>query len=94
MIARAKREASKKRKNEKYIEMLDFIEVKQMDVLGHGRIRYHVISEFLHGISLEDLLEGKNTDIYGNIMPFAQELYYKYKNDNYHFAIYIIRNIL
>ena len=94
VIARAKREASIKLKNDNLIEMLDFIEVKQMDVLGHGRIRYHVISEFLHGISLEDLLEGKNTDIYGNIMPFDQELYYKYKNDNYHFAIYIIRNIL
>jgi serine/threonine-protein kinase len=94
VIARARREASVQLRNDSLIEMLGFIELHGQDVVGQSVVRYHVVSEFLHGVNLDAVLNGKVTDYKGEIIPFAQELYGKYLNDPYHFAILIIRNLL
>lgn len=94
VIARARREAAVQLKNDSLIEMLGFVEVKGRDELGQPIVRYHVISEYLHGITLDKLLNGSVSDNKGNVIPFAQEIYGKFLNDPYHFAITIIRNLL
>lgn len=94
VIVRARREASLQMRNDNLIEMIGFVEIRSKDELGTPIIRYYVISEFLHGITLDALLSGKVTDYRGEVIPFAQELYGKYLNDPYHFALTVIRSLL
>lgn len=94
VIERARREASIHINNQNLVEMLGFIETEYKNVLGEVKKHYHVVSELLTGVMLDDLLHGKTTDHDGNQITFAQTLYNKFKNDPYHFAIYIIKNIL
>lgn len=94
VIVRARREASLQLRNDNLIEMLGFVEIRSKDEFGTPVIRYYVISEFLHGITLEALMNGTVTDYRGEVIPFAQELYGKYLNDSYHFAITVIRSLL
>ena len=94
VIERARREASIQIHNENLVEMYGFIQID--DVVSPGVIhqRYHVVSELLHGVMLFDLLKGKTTDNNGSEIPFAKELYTRYLNDRYGFAIYIVKNVL
>ena len=94
VIARARREAAVQLRNDNLIEMLGFVETSGKDEIGQPVIRYHVISEYLHGVTLDKLLEGKVCDHKGNVIPFAQELYGKYLNDSYSFALTVVRNLL
>jgi serine/threonine-protein kinase len=94
VIARARREASVQLRNDSLIEMLGFVEIHGNDVIGQSIVRYHVVSEYLHGVNLDAVLNGKVTDYKGEVIPFAQELYGKYLNDPYHFALLIIRSLL
>lgn len=94
VIARARREAAVQLRNDNLIEMLGFVETSGKDEIGQPVIRYHVISEYLHGVTLDKLLEGNVCDHKGNVIPFAQELYGKYLNDSYSFALTIVRNLL
>lgn len=94
VIARARREAAVQLKNDNLIEMLGFVETSEKDELEQPVVRYHVISEYLHGVTLDKLLTGNVCDHKGNVIPFAQELYGKYMNDSYSFALTVIRNLL
>lgn len=94
VIARARREAAVQLRNDNLIEMLGFVETSETDDLGLPVIRYHVISEYLHGVTLDKLLTGNVCDHKGNVIPFAHELYGKYMNDSYGFALTVIRNLL
>lgn len=94
VIARARREAAVQLKNDNLIEMLGFVETKGKDELGQSVVRYHVISEYLHGVTLDKLLTGQVTDNYGNVIPFAQELHGKFLYDSYSSAIVVIRSLL
>lgn len=93
-IERARREAAIQIRNENLVEMLGFIESEEKDVLGEMKPRYHVVSELLEGVMLDDLLQGKLTDRNGEIVPFAQKLYNDFQKDSYHFAVYVIRNVV
>lgn len=93
-IERARREASIQIRNENLVEMLGFIETEEKGPLGDVQHRYHVVSELLEGVMLDDLLQGKLTDRNGEIVPFAQKLYSDFQKDSYHFAVYVIRNIV
>ena len=73
VIARARREAAVQLRNDNLIEMLGFVEISGKDEIGQPVIRYHVISEYLHGVTLDKLLEGNVCDHTGNVSPFAQE---------------------
>lgn len=94
VIVRARREASLQLRNDNLIEMIDFVEIRSKDELGTPVIRYYVISEFLHGITLDAILNGRVTDYRGEVIPFAQELYGKFLDDSFHFALIVIRSIL
>lgn len=93
-VERAKREASIQISNENLVEMFGFIEVVEPRAGREPLRRYHVVSELLQGVMLFDLLNGKTTDKYGNEVPYAQELYSKYQNDKFGFAVLIVKNIL
>ncbi|MBR4921054.1 MAG: serine/threonine protein kinase [Prevotella sp.] len=93
-IERAKREASIQIHNENLVEMFGFIEIVENPQSSRPVKRYHVVSELLQGVMLFDLLNGKTTDKNGNDVPFAQELYTKYQNDRFGFAVFIVKNIL
>lgn len=94
VIARARREAAVQLRNDNLIEMLGFVEIGSRDDLGQSIVRYHVISEYLHGVTLDKLLNGVVTDNKDNVIPFAQELYGKYQHSPYSFAITIVRSLL
>lgn len=93
-IERARREASISIRNENLVEMLGFIETEEPGPLGEVEHHYHVVSELLEGVMLDDLLQGKLTDKNGNLVPYAQKLYNDFQRDVYHFAIIITRNVL
>lgn len=93
-IERAKREASIQIHNENLVEMFGFIEIVENPESSRPVKRYHVVSELLQGVMLFDLLNGKTTDKNGNEVPFAQELYAKYQNDRFNFAVFIVKNVL
>jgi serine/threonine-protein kinase len=95
VIERARREASIWIKNENLVEMLGFIELEEKGYFkGETIKRYHVVSEYLEGVMLDDLLQGKTTSHDGTEVPYAQELYKLYINDSFHFALLVVRNIL
>lgn len=94
VIARARREASVRLKNDNLIEMIDFVETVDRDELGQPVVHYHVISEYLHGVTLDKLLNGQVSDHRGLVIPFAQELYGKFINNSYSFAITVVRSLL
>ena len=94
VIMRARREAALRLRSDCLVEMIDFVEMRSKDVLGGSVMRYYVISEFLHGTTLDSLLKGNVTDYKGEVIPFAQELYGKYLNDPYHFALMVVRSVL
>lgn len=94
VIARARREAGVQLRNDCLIEMMGFVETADRDELGQHTVRYHVVSEYLRGVTLDQLMQGKVTDHRDEIIPFAQELHGKYLNDPYHFAITVVRSVL
>lgn len=94
VIARARREASVQLRNDNLIEMLGFVEVEDNDILGQPYKKFHVVSEYLHGVTLDRLLEGEVTDTEGKVIPYAQGLYDKSLNNPYEFALTIVRSVL
>ena len=94
VIERARREAAIQIKHENLVEMLGFIETEDTNVLGEPIRHYHIVSELLEGVTLDNILNGKVTDRNGMVVPVAEKLYNDYKHDPVHFAIYIIKNIL
>lgn len=94
VIERARREASIQLRNDNLVEMLGFIEVDEPQPNGQIIKRYHVVSELLSGVSLDDLLEGKTKDRNGEDIPFAVKMLQDYKNDPDHFAQTIMMNVL
>ena len=93
-IERARREASIRLHNDNLVEMLGFIETSEKNVIGETIKRYHVVSELLEGVVLDDLIQGKTTDQNGRLIPFAEKLYLDYQNNPFKFAISVIQNIL
>lgn len=93
-IEKARREASIRIKHENLIEMLGFIETETSGFLGEKVLRYHVVSELLNGVSLEKLLRGELRDQEGKVVPKAEELYNRYCQNPYQFAVEIVTSVL
>ncbi len=94
VIERARREASIRLRNDNLVEMLGFIEIDKRDSLGNVARRYHVVSELLDGVMLDDLLNGCTVGKNGEEIPFAQQLVNERNTDPYRFAVRVIRSIL
>lgn len=94
VIMHARREASIHLHNDNLLEMFGFSEVHEQNTLGETVKHYHIASELLYGVSLEDFLEGKLKDSAGVDIPMVIELHSQYKSNPESFAIRIIRSIL
>jgi serine/threonine-protein kinase len=93
-IRRSRCEASIQIKNENLIEMMGFIEMDDRDRSGNVVKRNFIVSEFLQGVMLYELLQGKTTDINGETVEYAEELYALCANDRVQFAKLVVSNIL
>lgn len=94
VIERARREASIQIFNDSLVRMYGFIETKDKDEFGTEVIHYHVISEYLDGISLEDLVVGNLSGINGEINPVIAKFYKEYIADRPSKATEIIKSVL
>lgn len=94
VIERARREASIQLHNDSLVRMYGFIETVDKDMMGADIIHYHVISEYLDGISLENLILGKLEDRKGNVLPNIAKLYKEYTENREKIATDIIKRIL
>lgn len=94
VYARAEREASIQLRHDNLVEMLGLISVFESNRWGESIYHHYVISEFLHGIELSDLLVGRLDKIKDGDDRFARELYNNYIKDKEGTSIYIIKNIL
>lgn len=91
---RAHREANIKAKNENLIEMLGFIVTQEQELGGRSVRRYYVISEFLSGVVLTDILKGNFKDYDGIEVPYARKLYSAYISDRENTSVQIIKRVL
>ena len=95
VIERARREASIRIVNDNLLEMIDFVEVKEKNAYGQVlATRYHVVSEYLDGINLDELLEGRTVNHNGKPNAMAEKLYAEYCNNREKFVGLVFRNIL
>ena len=94
VIERARREASIQIHNDSLVYMHAFIETNDKDLFGADVTHYHVISEYLNGISLENFICGKLDDRHGEVHPEIETLYKKYVADREQVATEIIKKIL
>ena len=94
VYGRARREASIQLKNDNLVEMMGFISTNELE-LGGGTIRrYYVVSEFLNGVVLTDLLKGNFKDCDGIEIPYAKQLYTRYVSDKESTVVEIIKRVL
>lgn len=94
VIERARREASIRLNNDSLVQMLDFIETCDTNQLGESVIHFHVISEYLEGINLADMMDGKLYDRHGVIHPEIELQYKEYIADREQVSTKIIKSIL
>lgn len=88
-IKRSQREASIRLKNDNLVEMIDFVETHDNYVT-----HYHVISELLHGVNLDELIEGQTTNHDGTPNPHANRLLRCYNENRKAFVGEVFRKIL
>lgn len=94
VYARAEREASIQLRHDNLVEMLGLISVLETNRWGDAIYHHYVISEFLHGIELSDVLKG-NLDGETRIKnEFACRLSQEYQINREKTSVFIIRSIL
>lgn len=91
---RAEREASIRLRNDNLVEMLGFISEIEIDPYGMQKNKYYVVSEYLNGVVLSDLLTGQIKDKDGIEIPYAKQLYTDYVSEKEKTSIEIIRCVL
>lgn len=91
---RAEREASIRLRNDNLVEMLGFISEVEVDPYGMHKNRYYVISEYLNGVVLSDLLTGQFKDKDGIEIQYAKKMYTDYVSEKEKTSIGIIRSVL
>ena len=91
---RAEREASIRLRNDNLVEMLGFISEIEIDPYGMQKKRYYVVSEYLNGVVLSDLLAGQFKDKDGIEIPYVKQLYTDYVSEKEKTSIEIIKCVL
>ena len=94
VYGRACREANIRLKNDNLIEMMGLITNVEQERGGRSIRRYYVISEFLNGVVLTDLLKGNFKNHDGIEIPYAKQLYTEYVTDRGRAAVEIIKRVL
>lgn len=93
VYARAEREASIQLRHDNLVEMLGFITEFETDQFGTPMYRHYVISEFLYGVELSDLLKGDFDSKEGKEISYAKQLYNRYIKEHEATSVEIIRCI-
>ena len=94
VYGRACREANIRLKNDNLVEMIGLISTIEQERGGRSIRRYYVISEFLNGVVLTDLLKGNFKNHDGIEIPFAKQLYTDYITDRESTAVEIVKRVL
>lgn len=94
VYGRACREANIRLKNDNLIEMMGLITTVEQERGGRSIRRYYVISEFLNGVVLTDLLKGNFKNHDGIEIPYAKQLYTNYVTERERTAVEIIKRVL
>lgn len=94
IIERAKRESSIQIKHENLVEMLGFVEKNDLNSTGGNVKHYHVISEYINGVSLNDVLCGMVKNQFGVELEAAKKLYDDYKKDKLKVSLKIVGQVL
>lgn len=95
VIERARREASIHIVNDNLVEMIDFVEVNERNSYGQVvATHYHVVSEFLDGINLDEFLNGKTANHDEGVNSTVISLYDEYQNNRPKFVGFVFRHIL
>lgn len=94
VIERARREASIRIHNDSLVRMYGFIETVDKDEFGTEVSHYHVVSEYLDGITLEDLVMGKLEGRDGKTHPEIARLYKEYMEEIEGVSTRIIKSVL
>lgn len=93
-IDRSRREASIHIIHENLVEMLGFVQVGEPDMYGKNPIHYHVISEYLDGVMLSDVLNGVSTGHNGVVYPAVERFVQLLGTNRIQFAVEIVRGVL
>ena len=91
---RAQREADIRLKNDNLVEMMGFIVTTEQEFGGRSIRRYYVVSEFLNGVVLTDLLKGNFKNCEGIEVPYAKQLYTSYISNKEITSVQIIKRVL
>lgn len=94
VYARAEREASIQLRHDNLVEMLGLISIFETNRWGEPVYHHYIISEFLHGMELSDVLRGRFTGGSAKDDSFARSLFNDYLKDREATSVRIIRNIL
>ena len=93
VVERAYREASIQLRNDNLVEMMGYVELEDRR-LGFTKKRLYVVSEFLTGVTLDHVLEGRYTDYRSEEIHYAKDLAERLKKNPGQTATYIIKNVL
>lgn len=93
VVERAYRESSIQLRNDNLVEMMGCVELEDRR-LGFVKKRLYVVSEFLSGVTLDHVLEGRYTDYRSEEIHFAKDLGERLRKDPGQTATYIIKNVL
>lgn len=93
-IERARREAQIQIDNDNLLRMYSFIEIEDASRGQSVKKRYHVVSEYIDGVSMIDMIHGRTTNQFGVKLEEVEKLYNLYKEDRKTFSIQVITEIL
>lgn len=94
VYGRAAREAGIRLKNDNLVEMMSFISTVEQELGGRSIRRYYVVSEFLNGVVLTDLLKGNFKNCDGIEVASAKQMYTNYITDRETTSVKIIKRVL
>ena len=92
-IEKGRREASVQLHNDNLLEMIGFLETEEQNALGSVVKHYHVISELLEGITLQEIIDG-NVPETDEDNGFGMSLYNDYRYKRLEFSKRVIKAVL
>ena len=93
IVERAQRESKIQLNHDNLVRMYSFVE-HEVDNDGFTYKNYYVISEYLEGVLLDDIIKGKIENRNGIVFPEIQKFYESYLNNRENLAKEIIKAIL
>ena len=94
VIQRAENEANIRIKHDNLVEMMGFLTIETPMQNGTVSYHYHVVSELLQGVALNDLLQGNVKDQNGNTIAYAEQLYKLHQTNPVQFAVLVTKKVL